>query len=264
MRFSVLGSGSGGNSAIVECGDLRLLVDAGLSSKQLSLRLRDLGVDPATLDGILLTHEHGDHTRGLRVFLKQFAIPVYATPMTARVVREANLPKVPWKAFEAGQSFNIGQARISTYTVHHDAVDPVGFVIGNGNTRRLGILSDAGHITQSMRQSLLKLSTLFVEANYDEELLEADTRRPWSTKQRISSRHGHLSNHQTAGLLEDISHEGLQQVVLGHLSSDCNCPDRAIKTMQKPFPRLANPMPGWTVPSRMNQVPGSRSRAKES
>lgn len=228
MRFTVLGSGSGGNSAVVECDGLRLLIDAGLSAKQLSDRLRLVGIDPSSLHGILLTHEHGDHIRGLRVFLKQNPIPVYATPMTARVVREADMPATTWKLFEAGQAFPIGSTTIHTYTVHHDAVDPVGFVIESTDSRKLGILSDAGHVTHSMTQSLQHLSALFVEANYDDGLLEADTKRPWATKQRISSRHGHLSNEQTAALVSQIAHSSLRHVVLGHLSSDCNHPDRAI------------------------------------
>lgn len=233
MRFSVLGSGSGGNSAVVDCGDLRLLVDAGLSAKQITLRLQSLGIDPASLDGILLTHEHGDHVRGLRVLLKQFAIPVYSTPMTARIVRESGMPDTTWKFFEAGQTFSLHNTTIHTYTVHHDAVDPVGFVIENGSNSKLGILSDAGHVTHNMTRSLLNLGTLFVEANYCEKLLEQDNRRPWATKQRISSRHGHLSNSQTATLLKEISHPGLRQVVLGHLSSDCNHPERATQVIRE-------------------------------
>lgn len=229
MRFTVLGSGSGGNSALVECAGLRLLIDAGLSAKQLSERLRLVGIDPASLDGILLTHEHGDHIRGLRVFLKQNPVPVYSTALTARIVREEQeIQNNSWKLFEAGETFPLGGTTIHTYTVHHDAVDPVGFVIESPDRRKLGILSDAGHVTHSMTESLREVGALFVEANYDDHLLESDTKRPWSTKQRISSRHGHLSNEQTACLVSQIAHPGLQWVVLGHLSSDCNHPERAI------------------------------------
>jgi phosphoribosyl 1,2-cyclic phosphodiesterase len=228
MRFTVLGSGSGGNSALVECDGLRLLIDAGLSAKQLSDRLRLVGIDPSSLHGILLTHEHGDHIRGLKVFLKKNPIPVYTTPLTARIVRENDMPPTTWKLFEAGQMFPLGPTSIRPYTVHHDAVDPVGFVIESHDSRKLGILSDAGHVTHSMTQSLRDVQMLFVEANYDADLLSADTKRPWGTKQRISSHHGHLSNDQTAGLLRQIAHAGLRHVVLGHLSSDCNHPERAI------------------------------------
>jgi phosphoribosyl 1,2-cyclic phosphodiesterase len=176
------------------------------------------------LDGILLTHEHGDHVRGLKVFLKQNAVPVFTTPATARVVREAGIEGGTWKSFEAGQVFAIGDLAVETFAIQHDAVDPVGFVVGNG-TQRLGFLSDAGFVTRSMTERLRRLDGLFVEANYDEGLLEADTKRPWSIKQRISSRHGHLSNSQVTELIREISHPALDRVVLGHLSSDCNTPD---------------------------------------
>jgi phosphoribosyl 1,2-cyclic phosphodiesterase len=229
MRFTVLGSGSSGNSAVVECDGLRLLIDAGLSAKQLSQRLALVGIPPESLHAILLTHEHGDHTRALGVFLKKHPLPIYATSSTAHVVRESGLPPTTWKLFESGQSFPLGHlTTIHTYRVHHDAVDPVGFVIESSQSGKIGILSDVGHVTHSVTQSLRDVHMLFVEANYDEELLAADTKRPWGTKQRISSHHGHLSNGQTAALIGQIAHSGLRHVILGHLSSDCNHPDRAI------------------------------------
>lgn len=224
IRFAVLGSGSGGNSAVIECGGARLLIDAGLSAKQLSLRLGLLGIDPASLDGILLTHEHGDHIRGLKVFLKKHPMPVFATPQTSHVVRESGIEGGTWKTFETGQTFTIRNSVIRSFPIQHDAVDPVGFVIGSAS-RKLGFLSDAGHVTRSMTECLRGLNGLFVEANYDEGLLEADTKRPWAIKQRISSRHGHLSNDQVTALIRDIAHAELGRLVLGHLSSDCNAPD---------------------------------------
>lgn len=231
MRFSVLGSGSGGNATVVEAGDLRLLVDAGLSAKQLVLRMIRMGIDPARLDGILLTHEHGDHVRGLKILLKQFDIPVYATAATARVVREVGITGGNWKLFEAGQTFGIGGTRIDTFSIQHDAVDPVGFVFHHAE-RRLGLVSDAGFVTRSMTERLRNLNALFVEANYDDALLEADLKRPWATKQRISSRHGHLSNRQVAELLSEIAHPLLTRIVLGHLSGDCNHPEVAIRHLR--------------------------------
>lgn len=229
MRFAVLGSGSGGNAAVVESGGTRLLVDAGLSAKQLVLRLRKVGIEPETLDGILLTHEHGDHVSGLRVLMKSIAVPVYATPSTSHVVRE-NLGPVSWKLFECGSSFRIGEFEIESFAVPHDAVEPVGFVFRNGD-RAIGLVSDTGHVTGKITARLNGVQALFIEANYDDELLEADTRRPWSTKQRISSRHGHLSNAQSAALVAELIPMGLERVVLGHLSKDCNKPEVAIAAM---------------------------------
>lgn len=231
IRFVILGSGSGGNSALVECGSTRLLIDAGLSAKQILLRLLALGVSPESLTGILLTHEHGDHVRGLKTLLGKHSLPVYATPATAQIVRETGVGGAIWRTFPSSSAFLIGDIHIRTFAVHHDAVDPVGFVIEYAS-RRLGFVSDVGHITRSMTTALRDLHVLFIEANYDEELLMLDTRRPWSTKQRISSNHGHLSNTQVENLLREISHTALRRVVLGHLSSDCNKPDLILSRLQ--------------------------------
>jgi phosphoribosyl 1,2-cyclic phosphodiesterase len=239
MRFAVLGSGSSGNSALVECGGVRLMIDAGLSAKQLNLRLERLGIDPSSLDGILLTHEHGDHVRGLRIFLKQHTVPVFATGQTAKVVRQTGLDGGTWKTFETSQMFTIGDAEIRSFPIQHDAVDPVGFVITHAS-RRFGFVSDAGHVTRSMTDCLRNLNGLFVEANYDDDLLEADTKRPWSTKQRISSRHGHLSNEQVTGLIHDIAHAQLGRVVLGHLSADCNTPDLILGRLRECLAKLGH------------------------
>lgn len=232
MKFAVLGSGSGGNAAVVDCGGVRLLIDAGLSAKQLTLRLAQVGVPPESLNGILLTHEHGDHVRGLRIFLKQYPTPVFTTHATAQVVRETGIEGGRWKLFEAGQAFAIGHATIETFATQHDAVDPVGFVVRHQD-KSLGLVSDAGHVTHNMTVKLYGLHGLFIEANYDEELLEADAKRPWPVKQRISSRHGHLSNTQVIDLLSQIVHPALGHVVLGHLSADCNCPELALKLLRR-------------------------------
>lgn len=217
---------------MVECGAVRLLIDAGLSAKQLGLRLQQVGIDPASLTGILLTHEHGDHVRGLKVFLGKHPVPVFSTPATQKVVRMSGIVGGHWKTFETSQAFRIGDTLIRSFAIQHDAVDPVGFVINHGD-RRLGFVSDAGFVTRSMTDCLRDLHGLFVEANYDEALLEADTKRPWPIKQRISSRHGHLSNEQVEGLIRDIAHPALGRVVLGHLSSDCNTPEIILGRLQQ-------------------------------
>lgn len=225
MRFSVLGSGSSGNSTILECGSIRILIDAGLSAKQLNLRLGSIGIDPASLTAILLTHEHGDHVRGLKNFLKKTPVKIFTTRDTARVVKEQGLEDNDWNIFEAGQTFSLAHLAIETFSIQHDAVDPVGFVFGNG-TERFGLVSDAGQVTSSMKSRLRGLSALFVEANYDDQLLAEDLKRPWSIKQRISSRHGHLSNVQVGELISEIAHPEMSRIVFGHLSSDCNCPKK--------------------------------------
>lgn len=239
MKFAVLGSGSGGNAAVVDCDGVRLLIDAGLSAKQLTLRLNQVGIPPESLSAILLTHEHGDHVRGLRIFLKNYPTPVFTTPATAQVVRESGIDGGRWILFDPGQTFAIDHATIDTFATQHDAVDPVGFVVRHCD-KALGLLSDVGHITRSVAHKLHGLHGLFIEANYDEDLLEADVKRPWPIKQRISSRHGHLSNTQVIDLLSQIVHPALGHVVLGHLSADCNCPDLALNLLRRCLARHGN------------------------
>jgi phosphoribosyl 1,2-cyclic phosphodiesterase len=229
VQFAVLGSGSSGNATLAQSSQATVLIDAGLSAKQLLARAEQLG--SMNIDAILLTHEHGDHVRGLKTLLKQRDIPLYATSATAHVLRQSGIHGT-WHTFEAGQSFVIHDLVVQSFSILHDAVDPVGYVLRSGE-KKLGIISDAGHITHSVTQHLQGMHGLYLEANYDDDLLAADTKRPWSIKQRISSRHGHLSNRQAAELLENISHGELRHVVLGHLSSDCNCRQIATRTMRE-------------------------------
>lgn len=230
MRMAVLGSGSGGNATIIECGDARFLLDAGLSAKQLTMRMERIGVSPDQLTGILLTHEHSDHAKGLDVLLRKRNIPVYANAMTKEALQWGMKSEVQWKVFHTGQDFQLEGLTVHPFAIPHDAAEPVGFAIYGGETK-FGLVTDVGHVTQAMRVHLKGADVLFVESNYDEELLEADTKRPWSTKQRISSRHGHLSNTQAGELIADVGCGRLSHVVLGHLSGDCNCPVVAAKTV---------------------------------
>jgi len=239
LEFCVLGSGSGGNSAVVRSGRTRVLVDAGLSARQLEQRLNLAGIDPDMLDAVLLTHEHGDHTRGIEVFCKKRSLPVYCNIRTREVLRGGIQSKVAWKLFESGDALTIGDLRIQTFEVPHDAVEPTGFVIRNGHGS-LGLLSDLGKVTHPIRDRLRGVDSLFVEANYDLTMLQNDTKRPWSTKQRICSPHGHLSNDQAAELVAEIAHENFRHVVLGHLSRDCNSPDAAIGAIRKTLDRLGH------------------------
>jgi len=232
IQMAVLGSGSSGNSTLIQCGSTRILVDAGLSAKQLVLRLEALGVSADDLDGILITHEHSDHARGVDVLLRKRNIPVYANLFTREALEYKMKSDVPWKVFRNGQSFELGELEISAFTLPHDAADPVGFII-NGQGIKLSMVSDVGHVTKLMRETLRGSHGIYIEANYDDDLLERDTKRPWSTKQRIASRHGHLSNTQTAEFLSEIACENLKQVMLCHLSSDCNCPKIATETVSQ-------------------------------
>lgn len=231
FQFSVLGSGSAGNSTLVRSAGAAVLVDAGLSARQLDLRMASLELDGLELQGILLTHEHGDHTRGLDVFLRNRKVPVYCSVRTAEVLRKGIRSEVEWRLFESGDRFRIGDLDVQSFYVPHDAVEPMGYVIRRADAA-FGVVSDIGHATTLVQEQLRGVDSLYLEANYDEAMLQNDTKRPWSTKQRISSRHGHLSNAQAAELVEAIAGPRLHQVVLGHLSRDCNHPDVARKVVE--------------------------------
>lgn len=232
MRMAVLGSGSGGNATLVECGSTLVLVDAGLSAKQLVLRMAALGVEPERLDAILLTHEHSDHARGVDVLLRKRDVAVFANALTREALGHRMRSEVNWRIFQSGQEFGLGELSVRAFRIPHDAAEPVGFVLEGGGSR-LGMVSDVGHVTHAMREHLRGSHGIYVEANYDDVLLERDTKRPWATKQRIASRHGHLSNVQTAELLGEVACEKLRVVLLSHLSSDCNCPDIAMRTVSE-------------------------------
>ncbi len=232
LRISVLGSGSGGNSAVVFTDSTRLLIDAGLSAKQLNLRLEKVGVDPQSLDGVLITHEHSDHIGGLDVFCRKVQVPLYSNAATREIMVTGPMknPKT-WRIVACGGRFMIGDIEVKTFPVAHDATEPMGFTLRDKESA-IGVLSDVGYVTNIMRDHMRSMNTVFIEANYDDMLLQNDTKRPWSIKQRISSRHGHLSNEQTAALLADIVDDTLDHVILGHLSQDCNEPQLAIDAMK--------------------------------
>ncbi len=232
ISITVLGSGSSGNAALVVCGGTRLLVDAGLSARQLALRTAECGVDAGTLDGVLLTHEHLDHFQGLPVLCKKLDLPIYCNSLTADVLRNGPLKSHRnWRIFQTGSDFSIGGLGVRSFSVPHDAADPVGFVI-HGDGGAFGVLTDLGFATKLVKERIREVHTLLIETNHDEKLLQEDTRRPWAVKQRILSRHGHLSNKGAAEVICGILDGGLRRVILGHLSSDCNRPELAVQTVR--------------------------------
>ena len=232
LQFAVLGSGSSGNSAVLCSENTRILVDAGLSAKQLCLRLEKVGIDPDTIDAVVLTHEHSDHVGGLDVFCRKRKLDIYGCSHTCALVRESMKSEVVWRQFAAGDGFKVGDIEVESFSIPHDAVDPVGFVF-RGRRSSLGFVSDIGQVTSMVRHRLSGVNTLFVEANYDEVMLREDLRRPWAIKQRIASRHGHLSNEQAAELVVSTASPDMCRVVLGHLSSDCNTAEVAGSFVRK-------------------------------
>ena len=234
----MLGSGSAGNCAVVESGQCRLLIDGGLSARQITRRLEGIGIHPIGIDGILLTHEHGDHVRGLEVLCRQFAIPIYCNRLTAEAIRGAGLTTpCDWRLFSTGSDFPVKDITVQTFAVPHDAVDPIGFVLSHGGAS-LGFATDLGFATKLLFERLRAVQTLVIETNHDEKMLQDDTRRPWPVKQRIMSRHGHLSNAAAAQVVSELLETRLQRVVLGHLSRDCNRPELALGAVRSRIAQL--------------------------
>ncbi len=228
----MLGSGSAGNSALIATEHCRLLVDGGLSARQLVLRLALCGVAPNELDGVLLTHEHGDHVCGLEVLCRKFQIPIYCNALTAEAIRYGSLGSHRnWRIFRTGAAFSVCDITVESFSVPHDAVEPVGFTFHAGASA-LGYITDLGQATRLTIERLRQVQTLMIETNHDEKLLQNDPHRPWPVKQRITSRHGHLSNAAAAAVIEQLLPGKLARVVLGHLSRDCNSPALAAGTIQ--------------------------------
>ena len=223
----MLGSGSAGNSALVATDHCRLLIDGGLSARQLAFRLAQCEVTPEQLDGVLLTHEHSDHVCGLEVLCRKFDVPIYCNALTAEAIRcpaGAGLDRHrDWRIFRTGSEFSICDITVQSFPVPHDAVDPVGFAFQAGSGS-LGFITDLGYATRMIVERLREVRTIVIETNHDEKLLQRDLHRPWPVKQRIQSRHGHLSNVAAASVIEQLLPGKIERVVLGHLSRDCNTP----------------------------------------
>lgn len=231
VNFRILGSSSSGNCALLETAHTRVLVDAGFSARRIADMLDKIGESIDRIDAVFLTHEHSDHAQGLRGLAKRADLPVFANRDTADAVQAKYCSKrVNWQHFQTGTSFSFRDLTIRSYRVPHDAYDPVGFTFSWGEPGdlftppgNLAWLTDLGYVPAHVREHLREVKTLVIEANYDEALLEQDQRRPWSIKQRIRGRHGHLSNTATYEILDEILPRCcLQKVYLCHLSKDCN------------------------------------------
>ena len=273
MRMTVLASGSKGNSTLIATSRTRILVDAGLSCREILRRMLTAGEDPRSLDAILITHEHQDHVQGVAVLARKLGIPVYFTEMTHRawirwlhprkrtsyaewlrqrqqsaasgeisspsvavataegpdaelceavtIERDpAALPSVAY--FEAGKRFVVGDIDVEPFTIPHDAADPVGFVF-EGEGVRIGFATDLGYMPANARQALRRCDLLMLESNHDTEMLR-DGPYPWSVKQRVMSRVGHLSNEAAADFLERNYDGQAAYVILAHLSESNNLP----------------------------------------
>ena len=231
FNFCSLYSGSSGNSLYVETENTRLLIDAGVSSKKIELALTNLDVDPASINGILVTHEHSDHVQGLGTFAKKFNLPVFvnektldAMPKQKEKISEKNI-----KLFNINEKFEIGDLKVKPFSIPHDAANPCGFNIFKDD-KKISIATDIGHMTNGILKNLEDSIFIMLESNYDPEVLKY-SKYPYQLKTRIAGPDGHLSNELAGKTISYLLNSGLKQAVLGHLSKQSNFPELAYKTV---------------------------------
>lgn len=229
--FCPLGSGSKGNSLYLGTKKTKILIDAGLSGKAIAERLGEINVDIGEIDAILITHEHTDHINGLKTLAFKLGIPIFANSETAKAIYGIFNECPKFKIFSTNETFEFGDLEVHSFSVQHDAVDPVAFTI-KFNGMKLGICTDLGFATTLVKNHLQNCDYLYVEANHQPSMVHASA-RPMIYKQRVLSRQGHLSNEECGDLLAEVCHEGLKHVYLAHLSSECNHPEVALKTVME-------------------------------
>ncbi|MGJ8652903.1 MAG: MBL fold metallo-hydrolase [Opitutaceae bacterium] len=229
-HFQILGSSSNGNCGLLCTGNTKVLVDAGFSGKRIGEMLAAIGESLDQIDAVFLTHEHTDHAQGIRGLASRADLPVFANRDTADAVQSKLKKRPNWQIFQTGTTFQFQDIEVRSFSIPHDAYDPVGYTFHWGEEgdmfsprQGLGWVTDLGYVPAHVRERIQTVETLVLEANYDEDLLERDEKRPWSTKQRIRGRHGHLSNDAAYELLLSLENSNkLQNVYIAHLSKDCN------------------------------------------
>ena len=237
LRVAVLGSGSKGNAVVVEAGGRRLLLDCGFSCREIVRRLRKVGLEPEDIDAMVLTHEHGDHVRGVERFCRKHPVPVYATggtlsqlsvrPEAARLLRPCR----------SGEPFEAAGFHVEVFAVPHDAREPVGIVVADPGGARVGLVADLGCRSRLAWGRLQGVHALLLETNHDPEMLRNGP-YPWALKARVAGRHGHLSNEEAAAGLAELHHDGLAHVVLYHLSQINNLPALAAASIAEALGNL--------------------------
>lgn len=231
MRFCVLGSGSKGNCTFIEVGETRILIDAGFSGVEVERRLAEIDIDIATISALLVTHEHGDHIRGIQALSRRFSLPVYISKATRQAAGKSLAKIFELRPIEAGQFFRHQELSVHPFAVSHDAVDTLGFVVGNGKSS-IGYCTDTGAVSHLMRHHLCGCNALVLECNHDLEMLKNGGYPPY-LQQRIRSKSGHLTNSDAARFLVELIHDGLEYVVLAHISETNNNHDLAKATVEK-------------------------------
>lgn len=231
FNFCSLYSGSSGNSLFVETDNTKLLIDAGVSCKKIETALNNIEVDPNSIDGILVTHEHIDHVQGLGTLSRKFDLPVFvnqetldAMPKQKDKILDKNI-----KTFKLSENFEIGDLTIHPFSIPHDAANPCGFNIYNED-KKISIATDIGHMTNNILKNLEESLFVMLEANYDPEILRFSS-YPFTLKSRIAGPTGHLSNEIAGKTISHLLKSGLKNAMLGHLSKESNFPELAYQTV---------------------------------
>ena len=231
LKFCSLYSGSSGNSLYVETEKTKVLIDCGVSCKKVEEALNSMQVEPTSIDGILITHEHSDHVKGLGTFSKKFDVPIYANQETLDNM-EAQTSKIAEKNinhFKVKDKFCIGDLEIKPFSISHDAANPCGFNIFKDN-KKISIATDIGQMDTKTIKNLEDSIFVLLEANYDPNILKC-SRYPFQLKRRIAGPMGHLPNEQAGKTISYLMNSGLQEAMLGHLSKENNFPELAYKTV---------------------------------
>ncbi|MEW5056886.1 MBL fold metallo-hydrolase [Cycloclasticus sp. 46_120_T64] len=227
MRFASLGSGSRGNSTLVECGDTLLMIDNGFSTKETDKRLERLAVTGHDIDAILVTHEHSDHVAGVARYSRRYDIPVWASHGTSTMIKKLDAVQ----CFNSQQAFSLGDIEIEPILVPHDAREPTQFVFSSNNIK-LGVMTDVGSITPHMVDALNGCVGLLLECNYDHEMLVNGV-YPASLKRRVLGDWGHLDNQQAVELLQQLDLSRLQHLALAHISEKNNSADIVLNSVSQ-------------------------------
>lgn len=236
FQVCVLASGSSGNSIFVGNDDTRILIDAGLSCKEICNRLSCIDIHPESIHGLCVTHEHSDHHIGLPVLHRKYGMSLFGNTGTVeRIGSSAKAAGLAWNIFTTGQPFRIGSLTVEPFMIPHDSEDPVAFIVRD-ETTKIGICTDLGVSTDLVREKLRDCDLIVLEANHDEEMLLASS-RPWPLKQRILGPRGHLSNRHAAELLCAVASDRLAAVFMAHLSQDCNRQSLAEETIRHQMER---------------------------
>lgn len=234
FKLCAIASGSSGNCTYLCAGDKQFLIDVGISGKKVVAGLEEIGVKPEEINGILITHEHSDHIKGVGIFSRKYNTPIYATQLAWNMMIEENMigkiKEENIRVLEKEIYLEIDDLKILPYTIYHDSVDPVGYIFEYGG-KKITLATDIGTVDEVIEARLRGSHGILLEFNHDVRMLEAGG-YPFYLKKRILSDVGHLNNEAAAKVLTDIYHDGLEWAVLGHLSKDNNVPDLAFLTAQ--------------------------------